>query len=237
MAKLSAGQILTLARAAGFSGTRKVKGMPEDRMAVAIALGESGGNPQAHNPVPPDDSYGLWQINMLASLGPARREQFGISSNDELFNPAINAKAANMVFREAGNSFRPWSVYTSGSWMRHRSAAMAAQPEGNIPTPEQVEEGGGNWWDVFFEVNPWWDDNGPIDVRDPLQDAAGVLSGIGDAFSFMTDPENWKRVALFIAGGLALIIAIIAIMDKLGAGKAVSAIPAGRALRAVGKVK
>jgi hypothetical protein len=42
-------------------------------VAVAIALAESGGNPAAHNPVPPDDSWGLWQINMRGHLGPVRR--------------------------------------------------------------------------------------------------------------------------------------------------------------------
>lgn len=235
MAKLSAGQILTLARAAGFSSTRKHKGLPEDRMMVAIALGESGGNPQAHNAVPPDNSYGLTQINMIGSLGPDRRKKLGISSNEELFNPAQNLRAAKMVFDEAGGQFRPWSVYTSGSWMRYRAQALNATPEGNIPSDEQIEEGGGNWWDVFFDINPpWWTGDNP-DIENVTND----VQQLGNALSFITDPNNWKRVGLFIGGGVLLIIGTIAVMDRLGAGKAVtsvaSKIPAGRLARGAAK--
>lgn len=218
---LSPGMILTLARRAGFSSTRKVNGMPEDRMAVAISLGESGGNYFAHNKIPPDDSYGLWQINMLGSLGPARRQQFGIEENEDLFDPLTNARAAHMVFVEAGNSFRPWSVYTSGSWMRHRAKAMNAKPE-NLPE--------GSWADDLIPGTPGVDDL--PDVPNPLDEIQAVLS-------FITDPNNWKRVALFIGGGIILVIALIALMDKLGAGKAVgkvvTAMPAGRVAKAAAK--
>lgn len=213
---LTPGMLLTLARSAGFSSTRMHKGIPEDRMAVAIGLGESGGNAFAHNKIPPDDSYGVWQINMLGSLGPARREQFGIKENKELFDPTVNVRAAKIVFTEAGNSFRPWSVYTSGSWIRHRAKAMNAKPE---PLPE-----GENWVGDLIPDVP--------DIPNPLDE-------IRDVFGFITDPDNWKRVGLFIGGGVLLIVALIAVMDRLGAGKAVgkvaSAVPAGRALRGVSK--
>lgn len=218
---LSPGMILTLARGAGFSSTRMVKGIPEDRMAVAIALGESGGNYFAHNKIPPDDSYGLWQINMLGSLGPARRQQFGIDENKDLFDPGTNARAAHMVFAEAGNSFRPWSVYTSGSWMRHRAKALNAKPE-NLPE--------GSWADNLIPGTPGIDDL--PDIPNPLDEIQSVLS-------FITDADNWKRVALFIGGGVILVIALIALMDKLGAGKAVgkvvTAMPAGRIAKTVAK--
>ena len=36
---------------------------------AAISLAESGGNPNAHNPKYPDNSYGLMQINMLDEPG------------------------------------------------------------------------------------------------------------------------------------------------------------------------
>ncbi|MBY8852241.1 transglycosylase SLT domain-containing protein, partial [Saccharothrix sp. MB29] len=66
-------------------------------IAVAVALAESGGDPRAHNSTPPDDSYGLWQVNMLGSLGPARRREFGLDSDSDLFSPAENARAANRI--------------------------------------------------------------------------------------------------------------------------------------------
>src|SRR5215207_8357263 len=88
MATLSARDILTFAGNAGFSSDRE-----EAVIATAIALAESSGNPRAHNDTPAtgDDSYGLWQINMIGELGPERRQQFGISENEQLFDPATNA--------------------------------------------------------------------------------------------------------------------------------------------------
>jgi murein DD-endopeptidase MepM/ murein hydrolase activator NlpD len=72
---------------------------------------ESGGNPQAHNPNAGtgDNSYGLFQINMLGNLGPARLKQFGLSSNDELLDPAVNARVAFQM-SQGGRNWGPWGV-------------------------------------------------------------------------------------------------------------------------------
>ena len=87
MSKLSPEQIAQSAHHAGFRGN-------DLTTAVAIALAESAGNPKAHNAVPPDNSYGLWQINMIGALGPDRRHEFHLHSNSELFDPKTNAAAA-----------------------------------------------------------------------------------------------------------------------------------------------
>jgi hypothetical protein len=107
MARLSAKEILDVALRAGFSPDRE-----EAVIATAIALAESGGDPRAHNPKPPDNSFGLWQINMLGKLGPDRRKKLGLSRNEELFDPPTNARAAHLVFLEAQRRFRPWSTFT-----------------------------------------------------------------------------------------------------------------------------
>ena len=107
-----------LAQEVGFS--------PEDaRIAAAIALAESSGragidtvqsglDPQKKN----EFSLGLWQIDMQDSpgymLGTDRRRKFGIQSNEELYNPLTNAKAAKMIFDTFG--FKPWATYTSGKY-------------------------------------------------------------------------------------------------------------------------
>ena len=107
----SAGNLVSLAQQAGFS--------PEQaRIMAAIAMAESSGNPRAHNPNAStgDNSYGLWQINMLGSMGNSRRRQFGISSNEQLFNPNTNAAAARAIFDQQG--FNAWSVYKSGAYRR-----------------------------------------------------------------------------------------------------------------------
>ena len=105
---LSRQQIRDLAQQAGF---------PENQldMAVEVAMKESGGNPRAHNgnANTGDNSYGLWQINMIGSMGPARRKDFKISSNEQLFDPAINARAAKRIYDQAGGSWKPWSTADS----------------------------------------------------------------------------------------------------------------------------
>ena len=102
-------------QAAGLSGENL-------KMAWAIAMGESGGNPRAFNGNrnTGDCSYGLFQINMIDNLGPARRKQFGISSNDELFDPMTNIKA---MLKVSGNctNWKPWSVYKNGTYKKFLS--------------------------------------------------------------------------------------------------------------------
>jgi hypothetical protein len=115
---LSATEIARIAHGAGFRGRTL-------ETAVAVALAESGGNPKAHNPRPPDDSYGLWQINMYGSLGPARRRQFDLRSNGALYDPAVNARAA-WAISGRGSSFQPWSVYTNGAYRSHLGRARQA---------------------------------------------------------------------------------------------------------------
>ncbi len=115
MSTLSPEQIARHAHDAGFRGQ-------DLTIAVAVALAESGGNPRAHNATPPDNSYGLWQINMLGAMGPERRREYGLGSNAELFDPAENAKAANKISGD-GRSWTPWSTYTNGAYKRHLDAA------------------------------------------------------------------------------------------------------------------
>jgi len=92
------------------------------RTAFGIAMRESGGRPDAYNPNRDtgDDSYGLFQINMLGEMGPARRRQFGLKSNQELLDPEVNAKAAYRMSR-GGQDFGAWGIgpnaYRAGAGM------------------------------------------------------------------------------------------------------------------------
>jgi len=93
-------------------------------IAYAIIMAESGGNPNAHNSTPPDDSYGLAQINMYGSLGPTRRKQFGITNNSELYNPATNLRAMHMIYKSSG--WGAWHTYNSGAYKKF----MTSDPSG-----------------------------------------------------------------------------------------------------------
>lgn len=155
--------------------------------AVAIAMAESGGNPNAHNAVPPDNSYGLWQINMLGSMGPARRKQFGLSSNDELFNPATNARAM-FAISGGGKNWSPWTTYTRGTFMAFLPSARAAV--GDVGT-------------------------GAVVVPAGLADDTG-LTAIRQAFETLTNPREWRRFGMFMAGWLLLVIALIKFSGTTG---------------------
>jgi hypothetical protein len=86
----------------GFEG----KGL---KIAFGIVMKESTGRPYAHNKNSNtgDNSYGLFQINMIGSLGPARREQFGLENNEDLFNPLTNAAIAYKM-SDSGKNWGPW---------------------------------------------------------------------------------------------------------------------------------
>ena len=112
-------EILQLAFNQGFNDRDAVK-------LLAIALAESSGDPEAHNDDAStgDDSYGLWQINMLGDMGPERRAALGLISNDQLNDPTINAMAMRYVFKLQG--FNAWSVYKSGKYREFLPDAQRA---------------------------------------------------------------------------------------------------------------
>ena len=125
-------------------------GIPEEKVStmVAIALAESGGNPTndtVKSGLDPDKknefSLGLWQINMIDKpglmLGEERRKQFGISSNEELYDPVVNAKAALAILNSQGLS--AWGAYTNNSYKDYLPAAQASFEKVKGTTPIQIE--------------------------------------------------------------------------------------------------
>lgn len=103
--------LLDALRRAGFRG-RALK------TAYAVAMAESGGDPRALNDRRPDLSYGLFQINMIDELGPDRRKRYGLASNDDLYDPYVNARVAFRLSR-GGRDWTPWTTYTSGAYQQH----------------------------------------------------------------------------------------------------------------------
>ena len=99
-------ELVEVLAAAGFEGKAL-------KTAWAVAMRESRGHPMSHNKNANtgDNSYGLFQINMIGSLGTDRLAKFqdkiGITKMTDLFNPLTNAKAA--YYMTAGG--KDW-----GSW-------------------------------------------------------------------------------------------------------------------------
>jgi hypothetical protein len=121
-------------RKAGFKGKAL-------ETAYAVMMAESGGNPRAHNPNAStgDNSYGLFQINMLGNLGPARLKQYGLKSNEDLFDPLTNARVA---FRMSGGgkNWQPWSAYKNGSYQQYLKAGSSAEAplQATVPGPPDI---------------------------------------------------------------------------------------------------
>lgn len=153
MAALSKDQVATLLRNAGF---------PEDKvpLMVNIASRESGLRPDAHNPnaATGDNSYGLFQINMLGNLGPARLREYadiGVKSYEDLKDPWKNVQAAKKVFDSQG----------LGAWTTYQSA---------LKDPAPVLSGSG--LDVFSEPRP---QASAGRSNDPLVAAVTAMLGSG----------------------------------------------------------
>lgn len=100
--RLSGADVARAAYAAGFRGDALIR-------FVGIAMRESGGNSGATNMTGPDNSYGLWQINMKGALGPARLKQYGLKSNEDLYDPNINARVAFQM-SGGGSNMSPWTI-------------------------------------------------------------------------------------------------------------------------------
>jgi hypothetical protein len=87
----------------------------ELEVAKAIAMAESGGDPDAYNPETQagapagEGSYGLWQIYRNAH--PAFK-------NWNLKDPQVCACAAFMVYHDDNQDFDAWSTFKSGAYLK-----------------------------------------------------------------------------------------------------------------------
>ena len=102
--ELSDTDLVELLSAVGFEGKAL-------KVAYAVAKKESNGRPLAHNgnQHTGDNSYGIFQINMIADLGDDRRDKFNLKSNTQLFDPVINAKMAFFMTR-GGEDWSSWKI-------------------------------------------------------------------------------------------------------------------------------
>jgi hypothetical protein len=100
--RLTKTELVNLLHAVGFEGQAL-------RYAWAIAMKESRGNPLSHNGnrETGDNSFGLFQVNMIDSLGPDRREKFNLEYNAQLLNPVVNAQIAFHMSKQ-GENWRAW---------------------------------------------------------------------------------------------------------------------------------
>lgn len=188
MAHLSYGQLRAYAASAG---------VKDPDTAAAIAMAETGGtgDTNAHNPIPPDNSYGPWQINMLGSMGPSRRKALGITTNTQLYDPAINARAMAMISK-GGTKWTDWSTYTSGAYKKYLPAGTNATQasskglgDGATPLVDGVQGVVGG-------------------VTDTVSSVKDMAKTVLDAGNWLSNPRNWLRIAYVAAGVLVVLVGL-----------------------------
>ena len=106
--ELTSYELVELLAAVGFEGKAL-------KTAWAVVMRESRGHPTSHNndASTGDNSYGLFQINMIGSLGVDRLAKFqdkvGITKMADLLDPVANAKAAYYM-TEGGTDWSSWGL-------------------------------------------------------------------------------------------------------------------------------
>lgn len=106
--ELTATELVELLAAVGFEGKAL-------KTAWAVAMRESVGHPTSHNTNAStgDNSYGLFQINMIGSMGVERlakfKDKIGITKAADLLDPVANAKAAYYM-TDGGKDWGSWGL-------------------------------------------------------------------------------------------------------------------------------
>lgn len=174
MPTLSAAEIARVALDAGFKGDAAVK-------AVAVAIGESGGDTAARGDTTIQTgkwgpSIGLWQIRSLNS----QRGTGGTRDEEANLDPFVNARHAFEI-SNGGQNWQPWSVFTSGKWLIH---SVVARNGVNNPAADVQGRGADGMGDVPSltpDLNPF----------EPLM-----------------NPGLWTRLGAFILGGALMLLAL-----------------------------
>lgn len=198
-------------------------------MAAAVAMRESGGNPQAHALSKIEDSRGLWQINVRAH--PIYRLR-------NLYDPRENVAAA-IAISSNGSNWSPWTT---------AAAARADVAAGKIP--EVTRPGGGGIG--IPGLGAAEDVAGAIGGK-ASEVLGGVLGLPGQVFkwgeaivaavTFLVDPLNWLRLVEVVFGFVLILAGVAVLVQELGSKSATVrdaaslAIPAARAAKAAGALK
>lgn len=123
-------ELVKMLSAVGFEGKAL-------KVAWAVVKKESNGRPLAFNGnvKTGDNSYGIFQINMIGGLGVARRDKFDLDSNKDLFDPVVNAQIAYYMSNE-GSDWSAWGVgkfpYNGNTEQSNFNLWITKFPEGAI---------------------------------------------------------------------------------------------------------
>jgi Lysozyme like domain len=176
---------------------------------AAIALAESGGNPNAHHVTRREDSRGLWQINVRAHPSFAHAN---------LYDPAVNAQAAVSVYRSQG--LGAWSTYTSGayeSYLGNSSTSSSSRYGGTRPgggaegQNELVDSALGNllWGNPLKGFEQLFGQGGTWSV---ITDSGKAAMAAVKFMLWLLSPLNLLRGIEFLAGMGLIVLGLVSIM-------------------------
>lgn len=214
-------QVFSYAKNAGLSDEKA-------RIAAAIAMAESGGNATQVTNDSDDYSFGLWQINMKGSMGPSRRALYGLSKNEDLLDPATNARVMSAISHQ-GQNFTAWTTYTSGKWKQFQATSVSWVP---IPIP--------GLGIIPFPTSP--KDIPGVGAASDAIDAAKIgANAIVAGGKWFSNAHNWIRI-VYVVGGIILVYAGVESLILPGAVKTIGKVagivgPGGKVSKVAGAAK
>lgn len=220
MAKLSPGELVALVRRHKF---------PDPATAVAVILGESGGDPRATNREPGNIDRGLWQISS--------RWHPDVSDSDAY--DAERSTAHAFRISSGGTDFNAWHATRSANFAGHLRTAQeavdaAGDDGGHWSGTDGNRAGGGSVGvggigrDVFgggdTGIEPG-DAGGAISdvVTAPLDALRAVGPLAGKVLGVLASADFWKRAGFVLAGVALLVLAVVALFGRDAAGAAIAA--------------
>lgn len=190
-------------------------------IAAAVAMAESGGNPDAVNKNTNGSiDRGLWQINSIHG---------SLSKMD----PLANARAAVKISK-GGSNWQPWVAFTTGKYRAFLQDVTARSSEAG-PGTTKLTFGKATARNVGHEQNS------ENSLTEAIGGAWDTATAVPRFLSALGDPKTWLRVGEGIVGASAVIggvvILVMVIADKSGAtgaiGKVVGIVGPGGKVAAV----
>lgn len=203
MARLS---MLEIGRLAYDAGVRSQSGL---QAAIAIAMAESGGDPGAVGDVGLQNatwgpSLGLWQVRSLK----AETGKGTVRDANRLTDPAFNARAMYSISK-GGKDWGPWSTWPLRAAVHMPAAAVVARG---------IQDGS-----TAVEVG--------VDAGKAVGEATGLAdvgTGVRATYNWVSNRNNWMRVAKVGIGSILVVAAVYAVANPggrlLGSGAAQSII-------------
>lgn len=175
-------------------------------MAVAVALAESSGDPNATSPNPDGGTnVGLFQLDTPGGVGAGHTEA-------QLKSPALNAQIAHAQWVKDGRTFtKHWESANNGAAAAHMKEASS----GKLSATDFTDTVGTQA--VMNQVAGNQSGPGVDPAAATAAGSSGVLGQLGVLLTKITTPAFWGRIALVVIGGGLVLAGLNAIAKPVTA--------------------